>query len=186
MSMQSLEIAPEEQCALERFYYHEARLLDSRQYMQWLGLLTEDIRYVMPSRINVQVNNRDRGQEDMISIERELEGEDSMGCPIREEGYILLMVRAERAYKINSWSENPPSRTRRIVGNVEVMERDGETLSVLSNFHLYYARPGNADAIYSGQRRDTLRAQPEGYRLARREVVMDYANIELPTLGLFF
>ena len=186
MSMQSLEIEPEEQCALERFYYHEARLLDSRQYMQWLGLLTEDIRYVMPSRINVQVNNRDRGQEDMISIERELEGEDSMGCPIREEGYILLMVRAERAYKINSWSENPPARTRRIVGNIELMEREGDSLSVLSNFHLYYARPGCENVIYSGQRRDALLSQHEGYRIARREVVLDYANIELPTLGLFF
>lgn len=186
MSTQSLEITAQEQRALERFYYHEARLLDNRQYLQWLALLTEDIRYVMPSRINVQVNNRDRGQEDMISIERELEGADGMGCPVREEGYILLMVRAERAYKINSWSENPPSRTRRIVGNVEVMERDSDSLDVLSNFHLYYARPGNADAIYSGQRRDHLLCGPEGYRLARREVVLDYANIELPTLGLFF
>lgn len=186
MTLESLEITAEEQRALERFYFHEARLLDSRQYLQWLGLLTEDVRYIIPSRINVQVNNRDRGQEEMISIERELEGEDSLGCPLREEGYLLLMLRAERAYKINSWSENPPARTRRIVGNVELMERDGEVLSVLSNFHLYYARPGNADAMYSGQRRDTLRLQPEGYRLARREVVLDYANIELPTLGLFF
>ena len=186
MSNLSLEIPPEEQRQLERFYFHEARLLDSRQYMQWLALLSEDVRYLMPSRVNVQVNNRDRGQEDMISVDRELEGEDSMGCPHREEGYILLMLRAERAYKINSWSENPPARTRRIVGNIELMEREGDSLSVLSNFHLYYARPGSENVIYSGQRRDALLSQPEGYRIVRREVVLDYANIELPTLGLFF
>lgn len=186
MSNLSLEIPPEQQRQLERFYFQEARLLDSRQYIQWLALLSEDVRYLMPSRVNVQVNNRDRGQEDMISVDRELEGEDSMGCPHREEGYILLMLRAERAYKINSWSENPPARTRRIVGNIELMEREGDSLSVLSNFHLYYARPGSENVIYSGQRRDALLSQPEGYRIVRREVVLDYANIELPTLGLFF
>jgi 3-phenylpropionate/cinnamic acid dioxygenase small subunit len=152
MSTLSVEVTPELQRQLERFYFHEARLLDSRQYLQWLTLLNEDVRYIIPSRVNVQVNNRARGQEDMISVEHELEGEDSMGCPHREEGYILLMLRAERAYKINSWSENPPARTRRIVGNIELMEHGSDTLSVLSNFHLYYARPGSDTIVYSGQR----------------------------------
>ena len=186
MSSLSVEVTPELHRQLERFYFHEARLLDSRQYLQWLTLLSEDVLYLIPSRVNVQVNNRERGQEDMISVERELEGQDSMGCPHREEGYILLMLRAERAYKINSWSENPPARTRRIVGNIELMEHSGETLSVLSNFHLYYARPGSDITIYSGQRRDILLSEPDGFRIARREVVLDYAAIEWPTLGLFF
>ena len=186
MSNQSLATSPEEQRAFERFYFHEARLLDNRQYQQWLGLVSEQISYLMPSRVNVQVDNRARGNEDMISVERELEGQESMGCPIREETYIHLMVRVERAYKINSWSENPPARTRRIVGNIELMAREGDSFSVLSNFHLYYARPGNEDVIYSGQRRDTLLSQEEGFHIGRREVVMDYANIAMPTLGLLF
>jgi len=186
MSEQSLDVAPEEQRGLERFYFHEARLLDNRQYRQWLALLSPDIRYLMPARVNVQVNNRERGQEDMISVERELEGADSMGCPHREENYIVLALRAERAYKINSWSEHPPARTRRIVGNIELLARNGEKRSVLSNFLLYYTRPGNENVIYSGQRRDTLLSQPDGFSLERREVVLDYANIELPTLGLLF
>jgi len=186
MSTLSVEVTPELQRQLERFYFHEARLLDSRQYLQWLTLLSEDVRYLIPSRVNVQVNNRERGCEEMISVEQELEGEDSMGCPHREEGYILLMLRAERAYKINSWSENPPARTRRIVGNIELMEHSGDELSVFSNFHLYYARPGSENIIYSGQRRDTLLSYPDGLRILRREVVLDYAAIELPTLGLFF
>lgn len=190
MNLMSLETTAQEQRLLERFYFHEARLLDGRQYLQWLTLLTEDIQYVMPSRVNVQVNNRERGHEEMISVERELEGEDSMGCPHREENYLLLMLRAERAYKINSWSENPPARTRRIVGNIEVMSRDHDaeedTLSVVSNFLLYYARPGNDNVMYSGQRRDILVSKPDGLRICRREIVLDYAIIELPTLGLFF
>ena len=189
MSTLSLEVTPEEQRQLERFYFHEARLLDNRQYLQWLTLLSENVSYVMPSRINVQVNNRDRGQEEMIAVERELEGEDSAGCPHREENYLLLMLRAERAYKINSWSESPPARTRRMVGNIELMERQGDSWSVLSNFHLFYSRPGNENVMYSGQRRDTLRSEAvdaESFRIERREVILDYSNIELPTLGLLF
>jgi 3-phenylpropionate/cinnamic acid dioxygenase small subunit len=72
------------------------------------------------------------------------------------------------------------------VGNIELLARDDEALSVISNFHLYYARPGNESTIYSGQRRDTLVPAADGFHIRRREVVLDYANIELPTLGLFF
>ena len=186
MSAPSLEVTPEQQRELERFYFFEARLLDNREYLQWLALLTQDIRYVMPSRVNVQVDNRARGKEDMISVDRELEGEESMGCPHREESYIHLMLRAERAYKINSWSENPPARTRRMVGNIELVARSGDMLSVLSNFHLYYARPGCEDVIYSGQRRDSLARSDRELRISRREIVLDYANIQLPSLGLLF
>jgi 3-phenylpropionate/cinnamic acid dioxygenase small subunit len=180
----SLETSPELQRNLERFYFHEARLLDNRQYKQWLALVSEEISYLMPSRTNVLVNNRERGNEYMLSVDRELEGADSMGCPIREETYIHLMVRVERAFKVNSWSENPPARTRRIVGNIELMGRENGELSVLSNFHLYYARPGGDNFIYSGQRRDRLAPVEDSYRIVRREVVMDYANIDVPTLGL--
>jgi len=186
VSATSLETTPEEQRALERFYYHEARLLDGRQYQQWLGLLSEDLSYVMPSRTNVQVNNRERGSEEMISVDRELETPEGMGNPIRDENMLHIMVRVERAYKINSWSENPPARTRRIVGNVELMGRSGDELQVVSNFHLYYARPGSEDFIYSGQRRDTLCTVDGGFRIRRREVILDYATIDKPTLGLLF
>lgn len=186
MSADSVITSPVQQRRLERFYFHEARLLDNRQYQQWLALVSQDIAYLVPSRVNVAVDNRERGHEHMISVERELEGAESRGCPIREEGYIHLMVRVERAFKINSWSENPPARTRRLVGNIELMEYGDEKLSVLSNFHLYYARPGSSDFIYSGQRRDSLAPNGDSYLIARREVILDYANIELPTLGLLF
>jgi 3-phenylpropionate/cinnamic acid dioxygenase small subunit len=184
----SVVTTPEQQRALERFYHYEARLLDSRQYQQWLALLCPDIRYTMPARVNVQFDNRERGSEAMLAIEKELESPDSTGCPVREEGYIHLMLRAERAFKINSWSENPPSRTRRLIANVELMEEGDNRLCVYSNFHLYYARPGSENFIYSGQRRDELqRDEAAGsFVLAQREVIMDYATIELPTLGLLF
>jgi len=182
---------PEQQRALERFYHFEARLLDNRQYQQWLALVSPDIQYSMPSRVNVQVDNRQRGSESMLAVEHELESADSLGSPLREETYIHLMLRVERAFKINSWSESPPARTRRIVANIELMSEQGDELRVVSNFLLYYTRPGTQSVLYSGQRRDVLQLQQgdstaDGYRIYRREVIMDYANIELPTLGLLF
>ena len=186
MNENPIKTSPQQQLELEQFYYAEARLLDNRQFQQWLALLSEDIQYIVPSRPNLQVDNRQRGTEEMISVERELEDAASMGCPLREENLILLSVRVERAYKMNSWSENPPARTRRIVGNVELMQEDAGRLCVISNFHLHYSRPGCNNVLYSGQRRDTLLAQDHGYKIAHRVVVMDYATIEAPTMGLLF
>ena len=186
MSCQSIATTPEQQRELERFYYQEARMLDNRQYQQWLALVAEDISYEIPSRVNPMVDNRERGNEHMISVERELEGLDSTGCPLRQESYLHLALRVERAFKVNSWSENPPARTRRIVSNVELMAEQDGALSVVSNFLLYYARPGSDNHLYSGQRRDTLVRTGEGLRIRRRQVILDYANIDQPTLGLLF
>ncbi len=186
MTAEAIATTPGEQRALERFYYHEARLLDNRQYQQWLALVAESVRYRMPARVNVQVDNRQRGGEAMLAIERELETAEGQGNPLRDEGFVHLALRVERAYKINSWSENPPARTRRIIGNVELMRRTARSWEVLSNFHLYYARPGSDNHLYSGQRRDALQPQEDGFRLLEREVILDYADIGQPTLGLFF
>lgn len=186
MSEASKSVSPELQLAVEQWYYQEARLLDNRQYKTWLSLCCETIRYVMPARTNPLVDNAERGDEAMISVERELEGVDSEGTPIRDEGHVHLMLRVERSFKANAWAENPPARTRRIVGNVEILEATDEQLHVVSNFHLFYARPGSRNFIYAGQRRDVLLRSGESFKIASREIVMDLANIEVPTLGLFF
>ena len=178
-------VTPELQLSIEQFYYQEARLLDGRQYQTWLTLIDPEISYSMPGRGNPLVNNRENGNESMISVERELEGLDSDGLPIRDETYPILFLRVERSFKVNAWAENPPARTRRIVGNVEITEVDGDKISVLNNFQLFYARPGVADSFYAGQRRDVLVKDGSSYKILKREIVMDVANINLPTLGLF-
>ena len=105
-------VTPELQQAVEQWYYREARLLDNRQYQTWLGLCCEDISYSMPARTNPLVNNREQGNESMISVERELEDLDSDGCPIRDENIAYLFLRVDRSFKMNAWAENPPSTPR--------------------------------------------------------------------------
>jgi 3-phenylpropionate/cinnamic acid dioxygenase small subunit len=178
-------VTPELQLSIEQFYYREARLLDGRQYQTWLGLVDPAISYSMPGRGNPMVNNREHGNEAMISVERELEGLDSDGLPIRDEGFLVLSLRVERSFKMNAWAENPPARTRRIVGNIEITDVTGEQFFVLSNFHLFYARPGVPDSFYAGQRRDVLVRDGDHYKILKREIVMDMANANVPTLGLF-
>ena len=185
MGFEHPSVTPELQLSVEQWYYAEARLLDNRQYKTWLGLCSEQIRYVMPARGNPLVDNRQRGNEEMISVERELEGTDSDGSPIRDESYVHLMLRVERSFKPNAWAENPPARTRRIIGNIEILEVSDDRLATTSNFHLFYSRPGSPNFLYAGRRRDLLQPDGDGFKLAGREIVMDMANIEVPTLGLF-
>lgn len=178
-------VTPELQLSVEQFYFQEARLLDGRQYQSWLALIDPEISYSMPGRGNPMVNNREHGNESMISVERELEDIDSDGLPIRDETYPILFLRVERSFKMNAWAENPAARTRRIVGNVEITDVEGDKISVLSNFHLFYARPGVPDSFYAGQRRDKLIKDGDNYRILKREIVMDMADVNVPTLGLF-
>ena len=178
-------VSPEFQLTVEQFYYREARLLDGRRYQSWLELVDPSIRYVMPARTNPLVDNAERGNEAMISVERELEGVESEGTPIRDETYPYLQLRVERSFKANAWAENPPARTRRIVGNVEILDVSEDRLSVTSAFHLFYSRPGSGNFMYAGQRRDVLLRSEAGFRILDRVIVMDLADIELPTLGLF-
>lgn len=186
MAQPGSEVTPELQHEVEQFYYREARLLDGRQYQTWLGLCTPDIQYVMPARTNPLVDNTEKGRESMIGVERELEDRASDGLPVRDESMPYLAMRVQRAYVANSWAENPPARTRRIIGNVEIrLEASGE-LSVTNNFHLFYSRPGSPSFLYAGQRRDVLRRDDGDLKIASREIVMDIADIEYPTLGLFF
>ena len=185
MGSDSNPVGPELQLAVEQFYYMEARLLDGRQYQTWLTLCSERIRYVMPARTNPLVDNASRGDEAMISLERELEGVESDGTPIRDETYPVLALRVERSFKANAWAENPPARTRRIIGNIEIRNVEETRLSTISAFHLFYSRPGSANFLYAGQRRDVLLRTEEGFRIESREIVMDMSDIEYPTLGLF-
>src|SRR6516164_3615588 len=45
---------------IEDFLYREADLLDERRYDEWLALLADDVRYWMPMRRNVKVDDRER------------------------------------------------------------------------------------------------------------------------------
>lgn len=181
-----MELNRELQFDVEQFYYREARLLDDRCYRQWLALLCEDIRYLMPSRYVAQRDHAVRGSEAYLAPEREMQTAAATDLPLREENYFVLAVRVDRAYKPTAWGDNPPARTRRHVSNVELIEFEGGELTVFSNFMLNYSRHGQDNFLYSGQRRDRLRVDGGSFKVASREIILDWNVITAPTVALFF
>jgi len=170
---------------VETFYYRESRILDDRKFLSWLDLLTPDIRYVIPLRHVHIASAADDNSDELHDIENELNLDDEPA--FRDEGYDLLATRARRSVSSQSWTENPPARTRRFVTNVEI-EGDDSTngLCVYSNFMLNYSRLGVVNHVFSGQRRDELRRVDGSLRIAARRVLLDWNVITGPSLALLF
>lgn len=177
---------PQLQFEVEQFYYHEADLLDERQYQTWLALITDDLVYLMPGRASVQGDIALRGKEAFLASEAEFEGEGVNSLPLREENAMIMAFRAQRACKPQAWASNPPARTRRSVSNVRIELLGENSYQVKSNLLLYYSRHRDDNHIYSGQRIDTLRRVDGVLKIARREIRLDWNVIDAPTVGLFF
>ena len=110
MAAKAPAMAPAAQQALwfelMQFYIREAWLLDERKFKDWLDLFTDDILYFMPRRKNV--------------LRRELHREVTpLGdLAILEEDKRYLEMRVARLDSGMAWAEDPPSRTRHLVGNL--------------------------------------------------------------------
>jgi ethylbenzene dioxygenase subunit beta len=160
---------------LSQLLYHEAMLLDTGRYEDWLALLEEDVEYLAPISPEVDPN-------------AEASGTSAEGAPAHElayfsDGYDLLCLRVAKIRTGLLQSENPPSRTVRLVSNVAVgaAEPDGAR-PVSSAFLLYRHRRQRQIEVLAGHRHDRWRRTEDRWRLARREVLFA-ANV-LPTKSL--
>ena len=99
------------------FYIREAWLLDERKFKEWLDLFTDDVLYFMPRRKNVP---RREAHRELTAL-----GD----LAILEEDKRYLEMRVARLDTGMAWAEDPPSRTRHLIGNLEAEaagERGGE------------------------------------------------------------
>ena len=109
---------------MEQFLYREARLLDERRFPEWLELYTEDDRYWMGGRSNrypktskaIAILDPDRYAEDDPTREGEL--------AILDETRETLARRVARLDTGMAWAEDPPSRTRHLIANIEIEPGD--------------------------------------------------------------
>ena len=158
---------------VERFLYNEAWLLDEQRFHDWLDLLTDDIRYVMPTFESVQ------------GRARPYEGEDVYLGYFDEDKHDLTM----RVKQIDTGLrhvENPASLTRRLITNVMVDPTDtASELFVRSNFLILQIRHGTHTSQFSGKREDRLRQVDGEWKIARRTIIL--TETLLPrTLSIFF
>jgi 3-phenylpropionate/cinnamic acid dioxygenase small subunit len=160
---------------VQAFFHREARLLDDRQFEDWVDLFSDDLRYWMPLVSNR--TGRDVGKE--LSQYGEVAHFD--------EDKTSLSNRVKRLGTGMAWAETPASRTRHMVGNVEVMDRaDDGTLTVRSNFMLYRSHLEYDFELFSGVRHDALRPHQDAWLICQRSITLDQAVVTQKNLGIFF
>ena len=155
------------------FLIEEARLLDHDRLDDWVELMADDLVYVAPVRVT-----KARG-----------EGRGFVGGMAHfEEDLDSIKLRVHRLERTSSrWAEDPPSRCRRLITNVLVRatERDGEYL-VASYILLTRNRLESPSVdVVSAERRDLLRRDGAGWKLARRTILLDQAVLGTPNLAVF-
>ena len=145
---------------VEDFLYEEAALLDAWKLDAWLALLTEDAYYRVPSNDRPEADPRGT----LFTIADDI---------------ARIRSRVTRLKDRNAHAEFPPSRTRRIVSNVRIVERN--PLRVEANFVVYRYRAGEDVRQYVGRYRYLLRKEGGKLRIAGREAILD--AMELGSLG---
>jgi p-cumate 2,3-dioxygenase beta subunit len=91
-----------------------------------------------------------------------------------------IRSRVTRLKDRNAHAEFPPSRTRRLISNVRIVERN--PLRVEANFIVYRYRANDDVRQYVGRYRYLLRNEHGKLKIAGREAILD--AIELGSLGL--
>jgi p-cumate 2,3-dioxygenase subunit beta len=145
---------------VEDFLYQEAALLDAWKLDQWLALLTEDATYRVPSNDRPEADPRGT----LFTIADDM---------------ARVRSRVTRLKDRNAHAEFPPSRTRRIISNVRIVEKN--PLRVEANFVVYRYRRNEDVRTYVGLYRYSLRREGGQLRIAAREAVLD--AMELGSLG---
>jgi 3-phenylpropionate/cinnamic acid dioxygenase small subunit len=172
---------------VERFFYREARLLDERRFHEWLELFADDVRYWMTGRCNrypmsskaIAILDRDRYVADDMAEGAEL--------AILDEDKQTLTARVARLDTGMAWAEDPPSRTRHLISNIEVKRGGAESeLDVRCNFIVYRSRSETEQDFYVGARRDVLRLAEGGWKIARRKLVLDQNVLLAKNVSIFF
>ncbi|MEN3347630.1 MAG: hypothetical protein V7632_1265 [Bradyrhizobium sp.] len=166
---------------VEDFYYREADLLDDRRFRDWLELLAEDVSYFMPIRRNVKF-----GQQ--AARENTIRGE---GISWFDEDKWTLTKRVEQILTGVHYAEEPLSRITHMVSNVQIKSARPDTeaareLDVTGRFLVYQNRVEYETYIFVGRRNDTLRLTDNGWKIARREILLEQNILLAKNLTTFF
>jgi 3-phenylpropionate/cinnamic acid dioxygenase small subunit len=161
-------LAPAQALWLElmAFYIREAWLLDERRLTEWLDLFTDDLLYFMPRRKNVRRKEMHRELTPLGDL------------AILEEDKRYLTMRVARLDTGMAWAEDPPSRTRHLIGNLEAQLLAKGEVQARTAFLVYRSHLETDHQLLSGYREDVLRRVDGAWKVARRTIVLD-ANVLL-------
>ena len=138
---------------VEDLLYNEAALLDEWRLEEWQGLLTEDAVYEIPPT-------------DVP------EGDSRNTLFIIADDAVRIKSRVKQLLGKSAWSENPHSRTRRMISNVRVLGLDGDSILVTANFAVYRMRYESVDT-YVGHYDYKLVRSGNDLRIRERRAILD-------------
>jgi 3-phenylpropionate/cinnamic acid dioxygenase small subunit len=101
---------PTSRGAVEDFLYMEARLLDSRQFEEWMDLFTDDAVYWVPA-----------GHDDI---------DPSRHVSIIHDDKAQMAVRVKRLRSGFAFAQDPASRVHRLISNIRILSEDEDALEV--------------------------------------------------------
>ncbi len=172
---------------IEQFLYREARLLDERRFHQWLDLFADDVRYSMSTR----ANRYPRGSKAIAILDParlandEAAEEDALA--ILDETKATLAGRVARLETGMAWAEDPPSRTRHFIANIEVTPgAAADEVEIHCNFIVYKSRSETEQDFYVGARRDVLRRVDGAWKIAQRKLTLDQNVLLAKNISVFF
>lgn len=143
---------------VEELFYQEAALLDAWRLQEWLDLLTEDVTYEVPA----------------TDIP---DGDPKRTLFLIADNAERLHSRVRQLLGKSAWAENPPSRTRRLITNVRLLEVTDETLRVTANFAVYRIRFGHTDT-YVGRYEYTLVQREGALKIHKRKAILDLEALQ--------
>jgi 3-phenylpropionate/cinnamic acid dioxygenase small subunit len=142
----------------EEFLYHEARLLDTQRYEDWLALFTEDATYWLP-------------------LERDQQDPEQTSSLIYDDR-TLLELRVKQFRHPRAHARAPLPRTVHQVGNVLV---DG--LVVTSTLTVIEFR-SEKQRLWAGLVEHRLRRERDSFRIARKRIDLVNSDGELEGLAI--
>lgn len=136
---------------IERYLYQEALFMDESRYDEWFALWAEDLLYWVPSNID--------DADPMTHVQ------------IIYEDRPTLEDRIERLKGGVAHAQDPKSRMRRLISNIEVEEGSNGDVIVYSNFNLTEVRHGKQDT-FSGRTIHHLRPDGNSFKIVSKKVLL--------------
>jgi benzoate/toluate 1,2-dioxygenase beta subunit len=146
----------------EQFLYREARLADEHRYEEWESLWTDDAVYWVPA-------NGDQ-----------IDPANQMSIIFDNRARIATRIKQLQSGKRHS--QTPPSRTRRLLSNVELLEQGEDGALVGSNFLVLESRERGTQ-IWGGRTEHRLRLLDGELRMASKKVMLVDNDRALYTLA---
>jgi len=148
---------------VEQFIYSEARLQDEHHYAEWEALWTDDAVYWVPA------NGDDIDPEQQMSI--------------IYDNRSRIALRVRQLLSGRHYSQEPRSRIRHMVTNVEITARPGAEIHAGCNV-LVFESNLRGEMIWAARTLYVLRETSDGLRMARKTV--NLVNNDKPLYTLSF